>query len=97
EENGHRAGQGPEFELFDTGLFEEDRYFDIFIEYAKVDEEEILIRIEAFNRGPVAAPLHILPQLWFRNTWAWTGEAKPRPTIKPVRSKANFLARVGAP
>ncbi len=78
--------------MFDTGVFDEDRYFDIFIEYAKADEEDILIRIEAFNRGPDAAPLHILPQLWFRNTWGWTGEAKPRPTIEPLKSGSRFLA-----
>jgi hypothetical protein len=94
EANRRRAGQGPEFELFDTGVFDEDRYFDIFIEYAKLNEEDILIRIVAFNRGPEAAPLHILPQLWFRNTWGWTGESKPRPTIEPVRSAANFVALV---
>ena len=93
-ENQRRAGQGAEYELFDTGVFDEDRYFDIFIEYAKVDEEDILIRIEAFNRGPEAAPLHILPQLWFRNTWGWTGEAKPRPTIEPLKSGSRFLALV---
>jgi hypothetical protein len=75
EENKGRNGQGYEFELLDTGIFDSNRYFDIFIEYAKVDEEDIFIRITAHNRGPAAAPLHILPQLWFRNIWAWTPEA----------------------
>src|SRR6478672_5833293 len=66
EENGRRAGQGFEYELLDTGVFAEDRYFDIFIEYAKVTPEDLCIRIEAHNRGPAPAPLHILPHLWFR-------------------------------
>ena len=66
-----RQGQGTEFELLDTGLFDEDRYFDVFIEYAKADEDDICIRIEACNRGPDAAALHVMPHLWFRNTWAW--------------------------
>ena len=70
EEN-RREGRGFEFELLDTGVFHEDRYFDLFIEYAKADPEDLCIRIEAFNRGPDAAPLHLLPHLWFRNTWAW--------------------------
>ena len=78
-ENAHR--QGPEFELLDTGVFDQDRYFDIFIEYAKADTEDICIRIEAFNRGPEASSLHILPHLWFRNTWAWSDPPGPEPSI----------------
>ena len=58
-----------EYELLDTGVFDEDRYWDVFVEFAKADPEDILIRITAVNRGPEAAPLHLLPQLWFRNTW----------------------------
>ena len=75
-------------ELLDTGIFDDDRYFDIFIEYAKIDAEDMLIRIEAFNRGPEPAPLHILPHLWFRNTWAWTQSARPRPVITPRTDRA---------
>ncbi len=71
EENRRRAGGGMEFELLDTGVFDEDRYFDIVIEYAKADDEDICIRVEAFNRGRDDAELHFVPQLWFRNTWAW--------------------------
>ncbi len=82
EENQRRAGQGPEFETVDTGIFEESRYFDIFIEYAKQTHEDMAIRITAHNRGPDAAPLHILPTLWFRNTWAWGKNPKPEPQIK---------------
>src|SRR5438105_5865007 len=70
-ENRRRGRGEPEYELIDTGVFTEDRYFDVFDEYAKVDAEDILIRITAANRGPEPAPLHVLPTLWFRNTWAW--------------------------
>ncbi len=75
DENQRRGGLGPEYELIDTGIFAENRYFDIFVEYAKASPEDICIRIEAFNRGPQPAPLHILPHLWFRNTWGWQPEA----------------------
>ncbi|MFZ2136966.1 MAG: glucosidase, partial [Xanthobacteraceae bacterium] len=81
EHNQRRAGQGPEYELLDTGVFDGDCYFDIFIEYAKADPEDLAIRITAHNRGPAAAPLHILPTLWFRNTWAWGPTAQPEPKI----------------
>jgi hypothetical protein len=84
EENQRRSRNDPEFELIDTGIFEGNRYFDIFAEYAKADSEDIFIRITAVNRGPEAAPLHILPTLWFRNTWSWgrTGEGYwPKPKI----------------
>jgi hypothetical protein len=85
-ENRARWGKGPEYELLDTGIFDDDRYFDVFVEYAKAGADDILIRIEAFNRGPEAAPLHLLPHLWFRNTWAWGCEpkAEPRITLGPV-------------
>jgi hypothetical protein len=72
EENRRRGGRGSEFELLDTGIFDDDRYFDVFIEYAKADPEDICVRIEAFNRGPEQAELFLIPTLWFRNTWAWT-------------------------
>jgi hypothetical protein len=76
EENRRRNRQQPEFEILDTGIFSDSRYFDVFAEYAKADADDILIRIEAANRGPDAATLHLLPTLWFRNTWSWgrTGE-----------------------
>jgi hypothetical protein len=92
EENQRRGGQGPEFELVDTGIFEDDRYFDIFIEYGKQTHEDIAIRITAHNRGPDAAPLHILPHLWFRNTWAWGKNAKPEPAIRVERDDSGQLA-----
>jgi hypothetical protein len=71
EENARRTRQQPEYELLDTGIFDEDRYFDVMVEYAKAAPEDILIRITATNRGPVPAGLHLLPTLWFRNTWSW--------------------------
>ena len=84
EENRRRWGQvgAPEYELLDTGIFDDDRYFDVFVEYAKADAEDICIRIEAFNRGPDAATLHLLPHLWFRNTWAWTKPPGKEPLIQ---------------
>jgi len=80
-ENQRREGKGFEYELLDTGIFDENRYFDITIEYAKAGPEDIVIRIEAINRGPETAPLHILPNLWFRNTWSWTTPPGPQPKI----------------
>jgi hypothetical protein len=71
EENRRRGKLDPEFELMDTGVFDESRYFDVFVDYAKNSPEDILIRIEVVNRGPEAATLHVLPTLWFRNTWTW--------------------------
>lgn len=81
EVNQNRGPKDREFEIIDTGVFDENRYFDIFIEYAKADAEDLCIKIEAFNRGPDAAPLHILPQLWFRNQWAWGPERLKEPEI----------------
>jgi len=71
EENRRRGKSAPEFELIDTGVFNDDRYFDVFVEYAKASPDDILMRITAHNRGPGAAKLHLLPTIWFRNTWAW--------------------------
>jgi hypothetical protein len=80
-ENRRRTRQDPEFELIDTGVFDDDRYFDIQIEYAKASVDDILIRITVTNRGPENATLHLLPTLWFRNTWSWTFNA-PRPSMR---------------
>jgi len=83
-ENRRRTRDLAEFELIDTGVFDQDRYFDVFVEYAKVGPEDILIRITAVNRGPDPAPLHLLPTLWFRNTWSWSpGAAKPSLRLEP--------------
>src|SRR3989304_8449311 len=71
DENNKRTKADPEFELIDTGIFNEDKYFDVLIEYAKNSEEDILIKITAHNRGKEKAALNLLPQIWFRNTWRW--------------------------
>ena len=81
EENRRRDRSEPEFELLDTGVFAENRYFDVFVEYAKSDVEDMLIKITAVNRGPEAATLHLLPQFWFRNTWSW-GKDLRRPLAR---------------
>jgi hypothetical protein len=91
DENRRRCGTGPEFELLDTGVFDDNRYFDIVIEYAKASEEDIAIRIEAFNRGPDAAPLHILPQLWFRNTSCWGRQRQAEPIIELLSASGDCL------
>jgi Mannosylglycerate hydrolase MGH1-like glycoside hydrolase domain len=85
EENGRRGRGEPEFELLDTGVFEGGRYCDVFAEYAKAGPNDVLIRITAANRGPEATVLHVLPTLWFRNTWSWGREGEdygPRPTLR---------------
>ncbi|RUR83180.1 glucosidase [Chlorogloeopsis fritschii PCC 9212] len=76
-----------EYELLDTGVFDGDRYFDIFVEYAKASPEEILIKISVWNRGAETASLHILPTLWFRNTWSWFAEPSPKPFIKQLNDQ----------
>src|SRR5205823_1898314 len=81
EENARRGRDAPEYELLDTGVFTEHRYFDVFVEYAKATHNDILVRISASNRGPDPATLHLLPTLWFRNTWAW-GRDPRRPSIQ---------------
>ena len=78
--NRERTRSASEYELIDTGIFDENRYFDIFIEYAKKDVEDILVRATIINRGPAPATLHLLPTVWFRNTWSW-GYGKPRPEL----------------
>jgi hypothetical protein len=75
--NRWRSKNEPEYELIDTGVFAENRYFDVFVEYAKAAPNDILIRISAINRGPDAAPLHLLPTLWYRNNWSWHREKEP--------------------
>jgi Mannosylglycerate hydrolase MGH1-like glycoside hydrolase domain len=85
-----------EYELIDTGLFNENRYFDVVVEYAKYGEDDLFCRVTAINRGPEAAPLHILPQLWFRNTWSWGYEAGPMGDVpgKPNLHRLDGLAAV---
>src|SRR5215467_3203604 len=71
EENRRRGKNQPEFELLHTGVFNDNRYFDVFVEYAKTDVEDILIKITVTNRGPESSNLRLLPTLWFRNVWSW--------------------------
>ena len=71
ETNRQRNRGNMEYELLDTGVFNKDRYFDVFVEYAKEAPENLLIQISVSNRGPEEATLHVLPTLWFRNTWTW--------------------------
>jgi hypothetical protein len=87
EENRRRGRGEPEFELLDTGVFDEDRYFDVVVEYAKADPEDILVRVSVANRGPEAAEVHVLPTLWFRNTWSWNG-AGARPQLSRAEAGA---------
>ena len=81
-ENRRRDRRAPEFELIDTGVFDGDRYFDVVVEYAKAAPDDILVRITATNRGPEAAELHLLPTLWYRNTWSWNGPEAERPALR---------------
>ena len=94
-ENGRRGKLDFEYELLDTGIFDEDRYFDVVVEYAKAAPDDILMRVTAHNRGPEAATLHVLPTLWFRNTWSWGGEvAKPSLRADGVIARARRARRV---
>ena len=85
-----------EYELLDTGVFDEDRYFDVFVEYAKEGPEDILVKITAVNRGPEAAELHLLPTLWFRNDWsAWIADsnrAAKKPLLKKTKAQKGLSA-----
>lgn len=94
--NGQRSKEEMEFELLDTGIFNDNKYFDVFVEYAKGDAEDILIKITAFNRGPEKSELHVLPTLWFRNDWSpWIAESnrgEKKPYLKKVKVGANVSA-----
>jgi Glycosyl hydrolase family 63 C-terminal domain len=87
-ENQRRSRQEPEFELLDTGVFDENRYFDIVVEYAKHSPEDILIQITVTNRGPEAKTLHLLPTLWFRNTWSWNKDTE-KPSLKVCQADSE--------
>ncbi len=89
EENRRRSKQDPEFELIDTDAFHEERYFDVFVEYGKAAPEDIVIQMTVCNRGSGDAPIHILPQLWFRNTWSW-GYDSTKPCIQAQSADAVF-------
>ena len=95
EENRGRDKTQPEFELVDTGIFDEGRYFDVVVEYAKAEAEDILVRIHVSNRGPEAAPIEVLPTLWFRNTWSW-GRDDRRPSIGAQGGDSRSSPRTGS-
>jgi hypothetical protein len=88
ETNARRSRRDLEYEFIDTGIFDDDRYFDVFLEYAKENPEDILIRVTVHNRGPETARLHLLPTLWFRNTWSWSDE-----NTKPILRAVNGVVQ----
>ena len=98
EENSKMHLQDSEFELLDTGIFNANRYFDVFVEYAKASEDDILIQIEIFNRGQNKAVCHVLPTLWFRNTWSWgypngpMGDVRGKPSLKQISGPTGVSA-----
>jgi hypothetical protein len=93
EENAKRDKSQPEYELMNTGVFDEGKYFDVFVEYAKADTEDICIKITAFNRGRESAPLHILPTVWFRNRWSWYEKAE-RARMEKVEIESKDLSLI---
>ncbi len=90
ETNKRRSREEMEYELLDTGIFDDDRYFDVFVEYAKADPEDLLIKVSVHNRGPEAAQIHLLPTLWFRNVWSW-GDDEPKGKLRQSNDQ-----RIGA-
>ena len=93
EENGRRDRLQPEYELVDTGIFDESRYFDVEVEYAKAESDDILIRINISNRGPEPAPIEVLPTLWYRNTWRWDHDQR-RPSIARLETEHSQVSAV---
>jgi hypothetical protein len=89
--NKERSRTEKEYELIDTKVFDDDRYFDVFVDFAKSSPQNTVIRITVWNRGPEAATLHILPQLWFRNTWSW-GQSTAKPTLATSGSNADYAS-----
>src|ERR1700729_4318345 len=93
--NGRRGKQEMEYELLDTGIFDEDRYFDVVIEYAKAGPDDILMLVTAHNRGPDPATLHLLPTLWFRNTWSWGSEVT-KPTLAAADDAGGLASAIAS-
>ena len=93
EENKNRDKSQAEYELFDTGIFDDDKYFDVFVEYAKGDFDDICIKITAHNRGNETAPLHILPSVWFRNRWSWYEEFD-KPSLEEAEIETENLSLI---
>jgi hypothetical protein len=100
EENGRRGYHDPEFELLDTGAFDDNRYFSVEVTYAKASPTDIVMRVAVENHGPDTADLHVLPTLWFRNTWTWSGDTGPRPVLRCAPDSTGDAIRAeseGAP
>ena len=91
QKNRERSRTEPEYELLDTGVFDADRYFDVFVEYAKAAADDVLVRITVHNRGPDVASIHLLPTLWFRNTWSWEKDAE-RPLLSAAGEQRDRRA-----
>jgi len=89
--NRQRDRHAPEYELNDTGVFDDDRYFDVMVEYAKASPDDVLIQISATNQGPEPAELHLLPTLWFRNTWSWGTSGGERPALRAVHGRSTTI------
>src|SRR4029079_19178443 len=81
EESRRRNRHEPEYELLDTGVFDGSRYFDVHVEYVQVEPEDLVLRVRVHNRGPETAPIHVIPQVWLRNTWSWQADG-PRPGLE---------------
>jgi hypothetical protein len=96
EENGRRGKSQPEYELLDCGSFDENRYFDVLVEYAKADVEDILIKVSVTNRGPEAATVWLLPTVWFRNTWSWSAGCV-RPELREDESDSGSRIAIAHP
>src|SRR6185295_18033897 len=92
EENARRSKLEPEFELLDTGVFDEDRYWIVEVHYAKADPTDILMRVSVRNQGPEEATIHVLPTLWFRNEWAWD-PAVDKPTMLAAVDDQRILVK----
>ncbi|MEL6930903.1 MAG: glucosidase, partial [Cyanobacteria bacterium J06600_6] len=90
EQNQGRSKELPEYELIDTKVFDEDRYFDVFVEYAKNTADDILIQITVVNHAPEAKELHLAPHLWFRNTWSWDAGEQTKPSLEGIYSNSDF-------
>src|SRR5262249_25158682 len=91
ETNSRRSKDEREYELIDTGIFDDSRYFDVFVEYAKADVDDILVRITVANRGEEAAPVRVIPTLWFRNTWSWNANLQ-RPLMSFNETDNSIVA-----
>src|SRR5581483_5605461 len=89
--NRHRGRHDFEYELLDTGVFDGDRYFDVFVEYAKASPDDLLMQITVHNRGAERATLHVLPTVLFRNIWSWNGDA-PRPSLEEMQDGTLALS-----